>query len=443
LTDSKFADRLRHVLQTPGRQRAPAGDRAEREFPDRLEDGFNVPTAAAEAPGALEQALGGRWRRGAGAPCFVVETRWDAPSTHGSDALGTIAGRLQECEEEAPLLAGSPAGSPMLFLDLETTGLSGGAGTLAFLVGCAWAERGGFVTRQYLLPRFADERSVLASVADELAGAGALVTFNGKSFDAPVLETRYLFHRLEWAGGHLPHIDMLHVARRFWRRDVNGSAECPSDDAGCSLAALERQVLGAPRRGDVPSFEIPSRYFHFVRTGDARPLARVFEHNRLDLLSLAALTSRVLHLVRRGAESAKHPREALALGRVYARAGLGDRERAAYERAIELCGRTTDSEVYMDAVRALALALRRSRKYQEAAGCWEQLLGLHHCPPRLAREASEALAIHHEHRVRDFPAAKAFALRGLEQHSGPAWKNAAQYRLTRLERKMAAHPILF
>src|SRR5213079_2321368 len=96
---------------------------------------------------------------------------------------------------------------------------SGGAGTHAFLVGCGWFEAdGGFLTRQFLMVRYSDERPLLATVAGELARAGALVSFNGKSFDAPVLETRYLFHRLDWIGGGMPHVDVLHPARRFWKR---------------------------------------------------------------------------------------------------------------------------------------------------------------------------------------------------------------------------------
>ena len=101
------------------------------------------------------------------------------------------------------------------------------------------------------MPRYADERSMLTTVAGELERAGALVSFNGKSFDAPVLETRYLFHRLAWAGAGRPHVDVLHPARLFW-------GDSP---AGCSLGALEQDVLGARRSGDVPGFEIPRATF--------------------------------------------------------------------------------------------------------------------------------------------------------------------------------------
>ena len=144
------------------------------------------------------------------------------------------------------------------------------------MVGCAWFESdGAFRTRQFLLTRYADERPLLAAVSDELARAGALVSFNGKSFDAPLLETRYLFHRLDWVGGRMPHIDVLHPARQFWKRHPHDEARAFETESSCSLVALERQIVGARRNGDVPGFEIPGRYFQFLRSGDARPLGAV------------------------------------------------------------------------------------------------------------------------------------------------------------------------
>ena len=259
----------------------------------------------------------------------------------------------------------------------------------------------------------------------ELARAGALVTFNWKSFDAPLIETRYLFHRLEWTGRDLPHLDVLHPARRFWSDDGAGGTPC-------SLQALEDVVLGARRTGDVPGSEIPARYFEFIHTGDARPLCAVLEHNRLDLLSLAGLTACLLDLVRRGSDAVRHGREALALGRVYARGGLDSRAREAYRHA---CTEASMASIKVEGLRSLALLSRRCRRYDEAAAYWRELLELSVCPSHVAREASEALAVHHEHRARDLPAARAFALRSLDARK-PAWNQAVQHRLARIERKI-------
>jgi uncharacterized protein YprB with RNaseH-like and TPR domain len=319
---------------------------------------------------------------------------------------------------------------PMVFFDLETTGLSGGAGTLAFLVGCGWfADDGAFVTRQFVLLRHADERQLLVMVGRELARAGVLVSFNGKSFDAPLIETRHLFHRLPWPARRQSHLDMLHAARRFW-----GDAA----ESGCSLAALETLVLGARRSGDVPGPDIPARYFEFVHTGDAGPLADVLRHNRLDLLSLAGLTSRLLDLVRNGPATARDACEALALGRLYARCGMTRRAVEAYEVAFAAGA----AFVRRDAARALARLYRRARRWDDAAAFWQELLAIPSCPPHLAREANEALAVHHEHRARDLTAAKAFALASLGAPSrtpavhASAWTRAVRHRLGRIERKL-------
>jgi uncharacterized protein YprB with RNaseH-like and TPR domain len=375
--------------------------------------------------------LGGEWREG----CFAVERRWAPSDAYGRETVGEIASALEDGQCVAPLLAGvEPVRRPFVFFDLETTGLSGGAGTHAFLVGCGWFEHDGhFVTRQFLLTRFADERALLKAVASDLAQAGALVTFNGKSFDAPVLETRYLFHRLQWAAEGLAHVDILHPARRFWKPGIDGV----SDAGGCSLIALERRILGATRVGDVPGFEIPSRYFTFLRGGDPRPLAAVLEHNRLDLLSLAGLTARLLRLIAGGPGDVTDASEALALGRVYERA-VGNRDFArvldAYERAASMADRR--SLIRCEALYALAAALRRVRRFDEAAIQWERLASESTCPSALRRDALQALAVHHEHRARDLARAKAFALRSLQGEQSPAVKEAGLHRLSRIERKL-------
>jgi uncharacterized protein len=399
---------------------------------------------------SLEEILGGEWRSCDGARSFVVTRRFEAEAEYGRSRVGDFAARLQSAQGGAALLAAGAPRVPFLFFDLETTGLSGGAGTHAFLVGCAWFdEDGAFVVEQHLMTDYAAERGMLTVVARDLARAGALVTFNGKSFDAPVIETRYLFHRLTSPCAQIPHVDVLHPARRLWGGDT---------ELGCSLIALEQQLLGARRVGDVPGFEIPARYFQFVRTGDAQPLAEVFEHNRLDLLSLAGLTARLLHLIAAGADETEDEREAFALGRVYERAGDQARAAHAFERALTLAAgagerrRTRGTEVEWmwtpqgiraEALRALALGARRARRFDDAAARWRQLLDVPGCPAHLRREATEALAIHHEHRDRDLEAARVFALKSLETGTEAAWGDAVRHRLARIERKMVSERSLF
>src|SRR5262249_35440553 len=226
-------------------------------------------------------------------------------------------------------------GERTLFVDLETTGLSGGAGTVAFLVGVGWFDLGAFQVRQFLLTSYASERALLCAVAECFDAAALLVTYNGKTFDVPVMETRWLFHRMPMPLESVRHFDMLHPARRLWRtRVAEANPRAPTNDGGgCRLGTLERVLCDVTRVGDVPGMEIPARYFRFLRTGDARPLEPVLEHNRLDLISLAAVAAHAVELVEHGSGRCRDAAEGLALGRVYERAGAIERAMACYDFA--------------------------------------------------------------------------------------------------------------
>ncbi len=208
-----------------------------------------------------------------------------------------------------------------------------------------------------------------------------------------------------------------------------------SPDDGCRLAALERGLLGFERVGDVPGFEIPSRYFQFLRTADPRPLVDVLEHNRLDLISLAAVVARAQGLVAGGADACRDAHERLALGRVFDRAGRRDIAEACYRRAsIE-----GDAPVRAEALLRLAWTCRRERRHGDAADACRAILELkgRAGPVTIARRyALEALAIHHEHRERDLEGARAYAVAALEADERPRWRKDVQYRLARLERKL-------
>lgn len=456
LDAGKLRDRLRGIVGAPAPRPAapplPAPQADDVAAAATGQPAAPVRSASSSARGADEarRVLGGEWRGADSARSLVVSRRFDADAQYGRVRVGDLAERLAQAQHAAALLTAGAPRTPFVFFDLETTGLSGGAGTHAFLVGCARFEPdGAFLIEQHLMTDYAAERGMLACVAGDLAGAGALVTFNGKSFDAPVIETRYLFHRLQSPCAALPHVDVLHPARRFW----GGRTE-----AGCSLTALEQPLLGARRVGDVPGFEIPARFFQFIRSGDAQPLVDVFEHNRLDLLSLAGLTVRLLGLVVDGAMATEDPREALALGRLYDRANEWGRAEAAYERAVVLAARpdaarrfsagvvdfaSTPTGMRVEALRSLALGARRRRRYNDAAARWRQVLETPGCPVAIRREATEALAIHHEHRDRDLSAAKMFALKSLEMGSETAWGDAVRHRLKRIERKLVSERSLF
>jgi hypothetical protein len=370
--------------------------------------------------------------------CLVIDRRYESDRRHGSMPIGDC--ELSDGRALSLLDPGltAPSSPRTVFIDLETTGLSGGAGTVAFLVGCGYFDLGAFQVRQFLLTSYSSERALLAAVADFFDDAELIVSYNGKTFDVPVMETRWSFHRMEMPLDGVPHFDMLHPARRLW----SGRSGVTGDDGGCRLSTLERVLFDVERVGDVSGFEVPSRYFRFLRSGDPRPLEPVLEHNRLDLVSLAAVTARAARLAQDGVDACRDDAEALALGRVYERCGMLDAADGCYARAV----RSSRIEVRAEALYRQGLRHRRERRFAEAAGCWRDLLDA--VPRSLARRstplkalrdfAAEALAIHHEHRDRDLSTAREVALFALEETGGTgARSEGLRHRLARLERKLA------
>ena len=433
-------DRLREILKTGSQQSRSLDPRPiEARTPDyvtpRRELTYEPLSAEGEPVSALRAWVdlpGARSLATPFGPVCVVERAYGADTWHGRvrvdegrlldpAALVTLRGR--------PFDALIPAGATPMFVDLETTGLSGGAGTVAFLVGLGfYDDLGAFRTRQFFLPGFAGERAMLHAVAEAIADVPIVVTYNGGSFDLPVMETRWLFHRLVPALENRPHLDMLPPARRLWKEQLGGG------ERSCRLVSLEQSLLGSVRVGDVPGFEIPARYFEFVRTGDAAPLEPVLEHNRLDLLSLAILLARAQRLVLDGPGSASDARECLAVGRVYERAGRPEDAEAAYRAAAE--HPVTDRATVELAWLSLARLLRRRRRFSDAALAWRMLVMASDRRSARHAEAVEALAVHHEHRERNLALARALAQRMLVQERDPERRVTARYRLDRLDRKL-------
>jgi len=270
-----------------------------------------------------------------------------------------------------------------LFLDTETTGLMGGTGTYPFLVGLGWWEGGGLEVEQLFMREYSEERSVLAALAERLAERPVLVTFNGKSFDWPLLETRYRMTRSIPPPAPQAHLDFLHPARNLWRLRL-GSVR---------LSQLERHVLGWDRGDDLVSELIPSIYLNFVRYGHADPLVPVFQHNQMDLRGLAGLSARILSLLGEEAVS-QDGLELYGVSRMCERRGEVKRARKLYEQSI---ASTLPSETDRAARTALARLAKRDGDLAFARELWESTLG----NSREGYVAYEQLAIHFEHRARD------------------------------------------
>jgi uncharacterized protein YprB with RNaseH-like and TPR domain len=311
-----------------------------------------------------------------------------------------------------------------LFLDTETTGLAGGTGTYSFLVGVGRFEEGNFVLRQYFMRDFDEEEAMLVALADLFRQAESVVTYNGKSFDIPLLQTRFITSRIRINLEDVPHLDMLHVARRLWRARLKD----------CSLSNVEREVLELTRHGDIPSHLIPQIYFNYLRTRDARRLAPVFYHNEQDILSLAGLASRAAQLVTAPPNLVEvHPLDLLSLARLHFR-------QRRYPRSERHASDAYDSGLEPDDARhalyVLALSLKRQHRWEQAHSIWRQLAK--HYPDDVGPRIE--MAKHLEHRERDLTRARVVCLEcveiGTNMGIGEVGIDEIRYRLARIERKI-------
>jgi len=290
-----------------------------------------------------------------------------------------------------------------LFLDTETTGLAGGTGTYPFLVGIASWDAGGLEVEQFFMRDFAEEHSLLHELAARLADRPVLVTFNGKSFDWPLLENRFAMTRSISTPRLAAHLDLLHPARALWKLRL-GSVR---------LVELERRVLDAPRLGwhredDIPSALIPQYYFDYLRGGPRDPIVGIVRHNQMDLRGLAALFGKINTLIasqhtdRDGIDSL----DLFGLSRFFERRGDSDRAHVACSQALEL---GLPAEFLPRARRELALLAKRRGDHARAAALWLELSS----DPQDGVLACEQLAIHYERRAKDPARATEFARLGL------------------------------
>ena len=173
-----------------------------------------------------------------------------------------------------------------LFLDTETTGLSGGAGTVAFLVGLGFIQEERFVVEQYLMRDYCDEAEMLAQIARRMEAFDAVCTFNGKNFDLPLLQTRFTMCRMRDVWREMQQLDLLYPARRTWKMRIGS----------CRLSRIEEFILGQGREGDLPGSEVPQRYFDYLKTGDMALLEDIIAHNRQDIVTLGTLLAHLCDL---------------------------------------------------------------------------------------------------------------------------------------------------
>jgi len=306
-----------------------------------------------------------------------------------------------------------------VFFDSETTGLAGGTGTVPFMLGFGFFSDLAFQVRIFVLLSLDREGEFLEAVARflEESDFSAVVTYNGKAFDFPLLETRYILQRRRFPLKDLPHLDFLFPARTIWRNTFDSR----------KLGYLGEMLLGLSREDDIDGSDIPALYFSFLRSQAFSLIEPVVEHNAMDLVGLAAVVMLgVLYLDDYSLTS--DAGEIFGLGRLCERAGLLEKAGEFYKVAREVSSR---SEVGTLAARRLSALMKKKKLYGEALELWRQLADA--SDPQAQREIS----MHYEHRERDYAVALTYVEKALSGGGlTPARQQEMEKRLKRLRRKI-------
>ena len=308
-----------------------------------------------------------------------------------------------------------------LFLDTETTGLSGGTGTFAFMVGLGFFQGDGFLIHQLFMRDYSEERASLSILKNLLESFEFLITFNGKYYDIPLIETRFILSRMASKIREMPNFDLLYPARKIWK----GAYE------NCRLVTLESKLLGMERVNDVPSEWIPYLYFDYLKTGDAQKIHQVFYHNQMDILSMVALAGRI-HLVYHNPEAAR-PRkgvEHFALGRLFWDHGHLEKAITCFEIALKRC----DDDLAWEVMKWLSRVFKKTGQAKKAQSLWEEMVTW---PYKKDAFPYIELAKYYEHRLKDCERAIVYVEQALEQTPSHQQKEIEDllHRKQRLEQK--------
>ena len=374
---------------------------------------------------AIDSVVAGSFHSTPRGDAFVAEQIFDENYLHGgvSHLIKSPLSLISEWAND-PRIAELPIGK-FAFLDTETSGMAGGTGTYAFLVGVGRFVDGKFNLGQFFMRDPSEEPAMLEALIQFLAPCEALVTFNGKSFDAPLLTTRYSLHRIPVPFKDYAHLDLLPLARRLWRDRLPSRA----------LKYLEEHVLGFTRASEeVPGYEIPWLYFDYLRTGDARPLGGVFYHNAMDVVAMAALLGHMSDLFADPYNGrVEYGLDFIALGKLYEDLNHWDEAARLFERGLE--SRLDESDFGV-AVRRLSILQKKRGDIEQAIQLWEQAAEQGHIYAHIE------LAKYFEHKKRNPKTALKWAksARKEAERAEPAyvrkhWLEEIDHRLERLERK--------
>lgn len=361
-------------------------------------------------------------------PHFVAEVAYPLSHQHGTRSLGDVlncAPHMAARLSRADSLAHHDL-SGLVFFDIETTSLTGGVGTLAFLIGVGVIEDDHFVLRQFFLRSPSEEASLLHGVAAALQDKVGLVTYNGRTFDVPIVQNRFTLARRRFDLYTYPNLDLLPAARRLWRGRYDN----------CSLGTLETEVLGLRRTAaDVPGFLIPQLYVDYLRTGDAREMQRVIYHNAEDVLSMVSLTAHILETFANPISDKRSALDCLRLAMWHDDRGESEEAEAAYRAALARKLPVDQKPILFS---RFADLLKRLDRKAEALPLWQKWADLAEDDPEPCLE----IAKYYEWDAKDIDQAKDWAARALlcVTHWSKGWRRdeawkEIQHRLERLGKK--------
>jgi uncharacterized protein YprB with RNaseH-like and TPR domain len=319
--------------------------------------------------------------------------------------------------------------STALFLDLETTGLAGGTGTVAFLVGMGYYREGAFHVTQFFLGDMGEEERLIRGLADFFGemNFGSVVTYNGKAFDVPLLETRFILFRKPYPLSDLPHLDLLFTARNLWKHKHES----------CRLFHLAQQIVEAARSEDIPSAEIPFRYFDYLRSGNFSLIEPILYHNQEDILSLLGLTVAAAKLFADDQAEEADAIDALdmvGVGKVLESVGSIEKSVALFERALK---NGLPGELAVSVKTKLSYHYKSRNDPERAEALWKDLA--EHGGKQV--EALRELAMYYEHKKKNYEDAKRAAEEGLALATSLSdrLRGDFEHRLERLNDKLRRH----
>lgn len=374
----------------------------------------------------LIDVFDGSWEETQQGDCFVVRKSLSLNQDHDSFPLAKFPDL--SVFSAMPGLDGIAKISMenILFIDTETTGLSGGAGTYVFLIGAAKYHKKGLHFAQFFLQDPAEELSQLSALENFVSSSDLIVSYNGKSFDVPRIKTRFSFHGRRSPFDSMRHIDLLHIARRLWKRHL----------PGCKLGDLEHHILGLKRSSlDIPGWQVSEKFFDYLQTGDPEPLKGVFYHNEMDVISLVSLLSYITERLTNPLSPVYQDRnDLISIGEYLVR--LRQENQAIPVLTQALVNKDTPDEIRISGLLSLANLYKRSGKLDFAIPLWEECADLKDPRPHIE------LAKYYEHKIFDFQEAIHWTLTAIEiyQISTSEFQTSislakAEHRLARLKRK--------